>query len=84
MNFATFANIVTTLFCIAVLVQSVRMMRSLKAVKEGALTDVVAALDKATGQARSVLSDLKLTLAACAHQAACSTRRRKGLRNSGS
>lgn len=68
MTFATFANIVTMLFCIAVLVQSVRMMRSLKAVKEGALTDVVTALDKSTGQARAVLSDLKLTLAECAGQ----------------
>lgn len=68
MNFATFANIVTMLFCIAVLVQSVRMMRSLKAVKEGALTDVVTALDKSTGQARAVLSELKMTLAECANQ----------------
>ena len=69
MNFATLANIVTMAFCLAVLVQSVRMMRSLKAVKEGALTDVVTALDKSTGQARAVLSELKRALIECANMA---------------
>lgn len=66
MNFATMTNIVTILFCTAVLVQSVRMMRSLKSVKEGALTDVVEALDRSTAQAREVLGELKLTLGECA------------------
>lgn len=69
MNFATFANVVTMMFCAAVLVQSVRMMRSLKTVKEGALTQVVEALDKSTAQARTVLSDLKVTLGECADNA---------------
>lgn len=66
MNFATMTNIVTILFCLAVLVQSVRMMRSLQSVKEGALTDVVEALDRSTSEAREVLGDLKLTLGECA------------------
>jgi len=69
MNFATVANICTMVLCVAVLVQSVRMMRSLKAVKEGALTDVVNALDKSTGQARTVLSELKKALLECANMA---------------
>jgi uncharacterized membrane protein YcjF (UPF0283 family) len=69
MNFATVANICTMVLCVAVLVQSVRMMRSLKAVKEGALTDVVNALDKSTGQARAVLSELKKALLECANMA---------------
>lgn len=69
MNFAVLTNIATMALCLAVLVQSVRMMRSLKAVKDGALTDVVSALDQSTGHARSVLSELKSTLMQCAANA---------------
>lgn len=70
MNLALFANVLTILFCTAVLVQSVRMMRSLRTVKDGALTQVVQALEKATGQARAVLSDMKTTLGTdCAQHA---------------
>lgn len=69
MTFATFSNVATAMFCLAVLVQSVRMMRSLKAVKEGALTDVVSALDKSTAEARAVLSELKSALVHCAGSA---------------
>ena len=68
MTFATLANIATMLFCAAVLIQSVRMMRSLKAVKDGALTDVVQALDKSTTHARAVLSELKVALGECANR----------------
>ncbi|MET3722447.1 DUF6468 domain-containing protein [Sphingomonas trueperi] len=70
MSIALFANVLTIILCVAVLVQSMRMMRSLRAVKEGALTDVVKALDNATVQARSVLSDMKATLGTdCARHA---------------
>jgi hypothetical protein len=70
MSIALFANVLTIILCVAVLVQSMRMMRSLRAVKEGALTDVVKALDHATVQARSVLSDMKATLGTdCARHA---------------
>ncbi len=69
MNFSTVANIATIILCAAVLVQSVRMMRSLKAVRGGAIADVVAALDRSTGQARIVLSELRDALAECAHSA---------------
>jgi hypothetical protein len=62
MSFPLFANIVTTILCLAVLVQSVRMMRSLKAVGNDQLTSVVTALDESTTQARMVLSNLKHTL----------------------
>lgn len=65
MSFSTFTNIVTTLFCLAVLVQSVRMMRSLRAVKDGALSEVVGALDASTKEARAVLSELKAALGEC-------------------
>jgi hypothetical protein len=70
MSIARFANVLTIILCVAVLVQSMRMMRSLRAVKDGALTDVVKALDHATVQARSVLSDMKQTLGTdCARHA---------------
>lgn len=62
MSFPLFANIVTTILCLAVLVQSVRMMRSLKAVGNDQMGSVVAALDESTAQARAVLSSLKHTL----------------------
>lgn len=70
MSFALLANVLTMIFCMAVLVQSVRMMRSLRTVKDGALTEVVAALEKATAGARSVLSEMKSTLGTdCAQHA---------------
>jgi chemotaxis regulatin CheY-phosphate phosphatase CheZ len=62
MSFATFTNIIVIFIGAAVLVQSVRMMRSFRAVKDGGLKQMVEALDKATGQARLVLADLKDTL----------------------
>lgn len=62
MSFAVFTNLIVILLCAAVLVQSVRMMRSFRAVKDGGLQAVVAALDASTAQARAVLSDLKETL----------------------
>jgi hypothetical protein len=70
MSLAILANVLTMILCMAVLVQSVRMMRSLRTVKDGALTDVVGALEKATAQARAVLSDMKATLGTeCAQNA---------------
>ncbi len=62
MGFATFINIITVIFCLAVLVQSVRMMRSLDAVKGSALPQMIQALDTATLQASQVLGELKQTL----------------------
>ena len=62
MSFTVFTNLITVLFCIAVLVQSVRMMRSLKQVREGQLDRTVGALDTATTKAQAVLSELKQTL----------------------
>ena len=63
MSFAMMTNIATTFFCLAVLVQSMRMMRSLKAVKSGDMAAFITALDKATGEARGVLNEMKATLA---------------------
>jgi hypothetical protein len=70
MTFAVLANVLTMILCLAVLVQSVRMMRSLRTVKDGALTQVVQSLENATAQARAVLSDMKATLGGeCAENA---------------
>lgn len=70
MSIALFANVLTIILCMAVLVQSVRMMKSLRTVKDGALTQVVEALQVATVQARAVLSDMKHTLGTdCARNA---------------
>jgi len=65
MTFTLIANIATILLCGAVTIQSLRMMRSLNAVKEGNLAQVVSALDQSTMQARIVLSELKGTLKRC-------------------
>jgi hypothetical protein len=66
MNFATVADLGTMILCAAVLVQSVRMMRSLKAVRGGAIVEVVTLLDRSTAEARMVLSELKTALGDCA------------------
>lgn len=63
MSFTAMTNLITILFCMAVLVQSVRLMRSLKQVREVGLEDTVGALDVATAQARTVLNGLRQTLA---------------------
>lgn len=62
MSLSATLNIMTMIFCFAVLVQSLRMMRSLRTVKDGALTQVVQVLEKATADARAVLFDMKMTL----------------------
>lgn len=62
MSFSTVTNIMTMLFCTAVLVQSIRLMRCLKDVKGENFAEMVVALDTATSQARNVLADLRETL----------------------
>jgi hypothetical protein len=62
MSFSTVTNIMTMLFCTAVLVQSVRLMRCLKDVKGENFAEMVVALDTATSEARNVLADLRETL----------------------
>ena len=69
MSFATAINIATILLCLAVLVQSVRMMRALRAMRDGTLTPVVSALGKSTAGARIVLGELKAALGDCSASA---------------
>lgn len=63
MTFAIFINLLLALLCVAVLVQSARMMRSFNAIKSGDLAETVKQLDRATAQARGVLAELKTILA---------------------
>lgn len=63
MTFATTINIVTVILCLAVLVQSSRMMRSLAAFRSADLPTTVVALARATDDASRVLGDLKQALA---------------------
>src|SRR5690349_18663477 len=81
MSLALLANVLTIILCMAVLVQSVRMMRSLRTVKDGALTEVVTALEKATVGARSVLSEMKATLSTDCAQHARLVDQARGLRD---
>jgi hypothetical protein len=62
MSFAMLSNILTMMFCAAVLVQSVRMIRCLQAVKGVDFGTMVAALDTSTARARAVLAELRETL----------------------
>lgn len=62
MTYQIAANVLTMLLCTAVVVQSMRMMRSLNALKRNDLGQMVSALDQSTVQARLVLSELKGTL----------------------
>ncbi|MXP10423.1 DUF6468 domain-containing protein [Pseudoblastomonas halimionae] len=62
MSFTAFTNVITILFCLAVLIQSVRMLRSLKQMREAQFDRTVGALDTATAKASAVLSELKGTL----------------------
>lgn len=63
MTFATTINIVTIILCLAVLVQSARMMRSLAAFRSADLPATVIALTRATDDASRVLAELKQALA---------------------
>ncbi len=59
MTFAGFTNLVVAAMCLAVILQSVRMIRNIRAVQTGDLGDTIKSLDRATAQARAVLAELK-------------------------
>lgn len=62
MTFATMTNIATMILCVAVLIQTVRLMGMLATVKGGALTEMVKSLEVATAEARRVLAGLSALL----------------------
>jgi hypothetical protein len=62
MTFAICLNLVVSMLCAAVVLQSVRMMRNIREIKTGAFGETIKSLETATGQARSVLAELKAVL----------------------
>ena len=62
MTFVTFINLVLMLLCATVIVQSIRLTKSFKTIRSSALDESVAQLDRATGQAKAVLAELKTLL----------------------
>ncbi|MEN2786142.1 hypothetical protein ACFOKI_07025 [Sphingomonas qilianensis] len=63
MSFAIATNAVLILLCVAVLVQSVRLLRGFRIIKSGDLAETVRSLDRATAEAHVVLAELKELLA---------------------
>ncbi|MBB5685258.1 DUF6468 domain-containing protein [Sphingobium boeckii] len=59
MIFATLTNLVLIILCVAVLIQSARLLYSFRMIKSGDLAETVKSLDRATAQARAVLGELK-------------------------
>lgn len=62
MTFATFTNLIVSFLCAGVVLQSMRMMRNIREMKSGDLSETVKSLDRATAQARGVLAELKTVL----------------------
>lgn len=63
MTFVTFSNAITMLLCVAVIVQTLRLGRSIGDLRSASLSDSVKQLERATGQAKMVLGELKTLLA---------------------
>lgn len=59
MTFATISNLVLTALCIVVVVQSLRMVKGIQAIRASSLDQGVAQLDAATARAGDVLTELK-------------------------
>lgn len=63
MTFVTFSNAMVMLLCVAVIVQTLRVSKSIRDLRAISLNDSVAQLERATGQARAVLGELRTLLA---------------------
>ena len=62
MTFVTFSNAMVMLLCVAVIVQTLRVSKSIRDLRAISLNDSVAQLERATGQARAVLGELRTLL----------------------
>lgn len=63
MTLALTSNLLLALLCLGVIVQTRRLMGRLRTVTDGSMQATVAALDKATAEARAVLEGLRRLLA---------------------
>ncbi len=62
MNLTLMSHSLLAILCFGVIIQTMRLMRRLRAVSDGRMGEIVAALDRATGEARTVLEGLRRTL----------------------
>ncbi|HUD30089.1 MAG TPA: DUF6468 domain-containing protein [Novosphingobium sp.] len=62
MSASTAINLALVVLCLCVLVQSIRIDRRIRALRDSHLDDAVDKLDRSTQQARLVLADLKFVL----------------------
>ena len=58
-------NAVLMLLCIAVLVQTARLMRSIRAIRSIDFKGTIVALDKSSEEARQVIQEMKEALSGC-------------------
>lgn len=63
MTFVTLSNLVLMLLCVVVVVQSLRMAKSIRDLRSSSLNDSVAQLDRAAGRAQVVLNEFKMLFA---------------------
>jgi hypothetical protein len=63
MTFVTFINVIMMLLCVAVIFQTLRMAKGIRDLRSASLADSVTQLERATGQAKAVLTELKTVLA---------------------
>lgn len=61
------ANLIMAILSVAMLIQSTRLMRSVRQLRSSGLQDVVGAFDRATTEAKAVLTELRSTLAEDIH-----------------
>lgn len=60
---ALVANLIMAILSAAMLIQSVRLMRSFRQLRTSGLSEVIGAIDRATTEATAVLNELRTTLA---------------------
>ena len=62
---STTLNFVLMILCIAVLVQTGRLMRNIRAIRSTDFKSMIVALDRSSEEARQVIRDMKETLSGC-------------------
>lgn len=62
MNLTLMSQAILAILCLGVIVQAMRLMRRLRQLSNSGLESTVAALDRATGEARTVLDGLRQSL----------------------
>lgn len=66
MTFATIINVVFSALCVIVVIQSMRMMKGVRELRDVSLDQSVKQMDAATARAQAVLTELKMVLGSAA------------------